>query len=43
MFDFFKKKDAGGKAISQLPVSTDIHSHILPGIDDGKRALAIGY
>ena len=35
MFDFFKKKDAGGTAVSQLPVNTDIHSHILPGIDDG--------
>jgi len=36
MFSFFKKKsnppvDANWK----LPIDTDIHSHILPGIDDG--------
>ena len=34
MFDFLKsrKNDTG---IDILPVTTDIHSHILPGIDDG--------
>lgn len=36
MFSFFKKKSnpAAGTGL-QLPVDTDIHSHILPGIDDG--------
>jgi len=34
MFNLFRKK-AAGSAVSQLPVNTDIHSHILPGIDDG--------
>ena len=35
MFNFFKKNDKDSSAIIHLPVSTDIHSHILPGIDDG--------
>lgn len=36
MFNFFKKKrNTGEGAIRHLPVSVDIHSHILPGIDDG--------
>jgi tyrosine-protein phosphatase YwqE len=34
MFDFFKRKNSGPR-IEVLPVTTDIHSHILPGIDDG--------
>jgi protein-tyrosine phosphatase len=34
MFNFFKKK-TDIVTVSQLPVSVDIHSHILPGIDDG--------
>ena len=33
MFSFFKKKDKD--FASWFPISTDIHSHILPGIDDG--------
>ena len=34
MFDFFKrKKDLS--LIELLPIVTDLHSHILPGIDDG--------
>lgn len=34
MFNFFKKK--GEKTVpGNLPFSIDIHSHILPGIDDG--------
>lgn len=33
MFDFFKKKDNGEKY--KLCYETDLHSHILPGIDDG--------
>lgn len=35
MFNFFKKKESIPELHSTLPVSTDIHSHILPGIDDG--------
>ncbi|MES2431348.1 MAG: CpsB/CapC family capsule biosynthesis tyrosine phosphatase [Bacteroidota bacterium] len=35
MFGFFKKKNIIDEALSTLPISTDIHSHILPGIDDG--------
>jgi protein-tyrosine phosphatase len=35
MFNFFKKKVADNVKVNQLPVSIDIHSHILPGIDDG--------
>lgn len=33
MFDFFKKKDSS--RIYKLCYETDLHSHILPGIDDG--------
>lgn len=37
MFNFFKKKSSPLPAgiDLKLPVNTDIHSHILPGIDDG--------
>ncbi len=36
MFSFFRKKNtAAEEAVLSLPVQTDIHSHILPGIDDG--------
>lgn len=34
MFGFFNKKDVS-KIPQRLPIQTDIHSHILPGIDDG--------
>jgi tyrosine-protein phosphatase YwqE len=34
MFSFFKKKDTAVTNLSLL-VNTDMHSHILPGIDDG--------
>lgn len=34
MFDFLKRKN-NGPVIDILPVTTDMHSHILPGIDDG--------
>ena len=33
MFNFFKKNTAA--SIQHLPVTVDMHSHILPGIDDG--------
>ena len=35
MFNFFKKKKTEENIFSSLPVTTDIHSQILPGIDDG--------
>jgi protein-tyrosine phosphatase len=35
MFNFFKKKEATGSVPESLPFTIDIHSHILPGIDDG--------
>ncbi|UEG49444.1 histidinol phosphatase [Ferruginibacter lapsinanis] len=34
MFSFFKKKQIVDPNL-RLPFSTDIHSHVLPGIDDG--------
>jgi protein-tyrosine phosphatase len=34
MFSIFKKKKATTSS-SYFPITTDIHSHILPGIDDG--------
>ena len=35
MFSLFKKKQTIEPGNSYFPISTDIHSHILPGIDDG--------
>ncbi len=35
MFNFFRRKKTGENISIGLPVQTDIHSHILPGIDDG--------
>ena len=50
MFNFLKRNHI--PEIELLPITTDIHSHILPGIDDGapdvgcdrtgKRNLCIG-
>lgn len=39
MFEFLKRKKKGS-VISTLPITTDIHSHILPGIDDGAPDIA---
>ena len=35
MFNLFKKIKTGSQTPEPFPVTTDIHSHILPGIDDG--------
>ena len=35
MFNLFKKKASSDSGLSSFPISIDIHSHILPGIDDG--------
>lgn len=35
MFSFFKNKKAPHPGNDYFPFATDIHSHILPGIDDG--------
>lgn len=35
MFNFFKKTKLTNSVPAYLPISLDIHSHILPGIDDG--------
>jgi protein-tyrosine phosphatase len=39
MFDFLKRKKKTVE-MELLPVTTDIHSHILPGIDDGAPDIA---
>ena len=35
MFSFFRKKSIPAASGLSFPFDTDIHSHILPGIDDG--------
>ncbi len=35
MFNFFKRREEPGSVPENLPFAVDIHSHILPGIDDG--------
>jgi protein-tyrosine phosphatase len=39
MFSIFRKKDTSPGS-AKLPITTDIHSHILPGIDDGSPDVA---
>jgi protein-tyrosine phosphatase len=35
MFNFFKRRESLNSVPENLPFTVDIHSHILPGIDDG--------
>jgi protein-tyrosine phosphatase len=40
MFNLFSKKKSGGKKLDYSLIQTDMHSHLLPGIDDGSRDMA---
>lgn len=40
MFNFFKKPKVPEKIPDYLPINMDIHSHVLPGIDDGAPDIA---
>lgn len=39
MFGLFKKKQQDFSGLGYFPITTDMHSHILPGIDDGSPNL----
>jgi tyrosine-protein phosphatase YwqE len=38
MFDFFKKKKVVREKIELSRIKTDVHSHLIPGIDDGSKS-----
>jgi protein-tyrosine phosphatase len=40
MFGLFGKKNSEGNSSGSLSITTDMHSHILPGIDDGSPDIA---
>lgn len=40
MFSLFKKSKSGGEKINYSVIGVDMHSHLLPGIDDGAADLA---
>lgn len=37
MFSFFKKKESNKNASNYSSIAVDMHSHVLPGIDDGAQ------
>ena len=37
LFDFFKKKEPQIPEINFSRIKTDLHSHLIPGIDDGAQ------
>src|SRR6202008_2339790 len=37
MFNFFKKKESKINAPDYSSIAVDMHSHVLPGIDDGAQ------
>jgi protein-tyrosine phosphatase len=39
IFSKFKHKNTGAHNIPSYPVTTDIHSHLIPGVDDGSQSM----
>ena len=39
MFNWFKKKQAKLDPIDFSDIKVDIHSHLIPGIDDGAKSI----
>jgi tyrosine-protein phosphatase YwqE len=39
MFNIFSRKKSGGERLDYSVIKTDMHSHLLPGIDDGAREM----
>ena len=39
LFGFFKQQTSNKKALDISKIKVDMHSHLIPGIDDGARTL----
>src|SRR5215471_21777900 len=37
MFNFFRKKESAKDLVNYSSIAVDMHSHVLPGIDDGAQ------